>query len=276
MACKHSGKLKKKGCNITGGGGVIKMPQKHKRLIEGEHNNDRSEVALGGLGFPPADRMPPLIWNEELAYLAELNVMRCEFGHDKTRQTDEFKFAGQNIAQIGGGTYPDEETAYKQMIKLWYDEYKKAKIVSKEGNVCFKPKTEGDVLGHFTAMISDKSMAVGCAALKYKHKDNGQLYAYIYFVCNYAYANMGGEQTYKPAKKGDAPGHGCKKMHPKIKGLCSRLEKVSPTSNPWLWRKEYINSAGTKFTTMKAAKASNKSPISTAKIPYKIVECPAK
>jgi hypothetical protein len=47
-------------------------------LFLDEHNSKRSKVALGEVGsFPQAKRMPRLVWNKDLAYLAELNTKQC-------------------------------------------------------------------------------------------------------------------------------------------------------------------------------------------------------
>lgn len=273
IACKHKKSLPFN-CNITDGGGVIDISPKLKRIIETQHNVSRNMVASGSLGFPPAYRMPPLIWNEELAYLAKLNVMRCYYGHDSERKTEQFKYAGQNIAEIGGtNSYPDEDD-YTTLMNLWFDEYKNAKIVSDNGHICFKQIDTEISIGHFTAMISDRSMAVGCASLKYKHRDKkGRLRNYLYFVCNYAYANMVGEETYKPAQ---TPGEGCTKKNKikKYKALCSKLEEVSPNPNPLIYHKTYTNGVGKTFKTMNAAKKSNQWPITTYTRGVPDMQCP--
>lgn len=102
------------------------MSTKRKNLILRLHNRLRNKVALGKLpGYPKAVRMPILRWDNELAYLAELNVKQCEMKHDECRNTDKFKYAGQNLAYIGGGTQPNAERI-KTLVKAWFDEYKDA------------------------------------------------------------------------------------------------------------------------------------------------------
>lgn len=104
------------------------MSAKRKNLILRIHNRLRNKVALGKLpGFPRAVRMPMLRWNDELAYLAELNVQQCQMRHDQCRNTDKFKYAGQNLAYIGGGTEPNQ-VRIKTLIKVWFDEYKNASM----------------------------------------------------------------------------------------------------------------------------------------------------
>lgn len=39
-----------------------------------------------------------LEWDDELAYLAELNAKTCKIEHDLCRNTANFPYAGQNLA----------------------------------------------------------------------------------------------------------------------------------------------------------------------------------
>lgn len=83
-------------------------------------------MALGKLpGYPKAVRIPILRWDDELAYLAELNVRQCQMNHDQCRDTDKFRYAGQNLAYMGGGTETNAERI-KHRIRAWFDEYKDA------------------------------------------------------------------------------------------------------------------------------------------------------
>lgn len=68
------------------------------------------------------------------------------------------------------------------------------------------------MIGHFTVMANDKNNAVGCALVHYQDID----YKYNYFVCNYGYTNIPGEQVYESGKAASK----CAKAHPDFKGLC--------------------------------------------------------
>jgi hypothetical protein len=58
---------------------VVELDEYHKSLILYMHNLHRNTVALGQTpGYAPASRMGVLQWDNELAYLAELNAMSCE------------------------------------------------------------------------------------------------------------------------------------------------------------------------------------------------------
>lgn len=63
---------------------VVALDDYQKRLLLHMHNQLRSTIAEGNTpGFPSAVRMGALKWDDELAYLAELNAMSCEIEHDQ-------------------------------------------------------------------------------------------------------------------------------------------------------------------------------------------------
>lgn len=63
---------------------VVQLDDYQKRLLLHMHNQLRSTIAEGKTpGYPPAMKMGALKWDDELAYLAELNAMSCEIEHDK-------------------------------------------------------------------------------------------------------------------------------------------------------------------------------------------------
>lgn len=124
-----------------------------KRLILHMHNRHRSTIAEGRTpGFPPAVKMGALKWDDELAYLAELNAMSCEIEHDKCRNTRSFAFAGQNLAL---GWLLDDHTidwAIRNFTSEWYIEYKDANPDVIDGFY----RANGPAIGHFTLMVNDK------------------------------------------------------------------------------------------------------------------------
>jgi hypothetical protein len=63
-----------------------------QQLILNLHNTLRSQIASGSLAnFPTANRMAQVQWDNELAYLADLNSKQCKMRHDKCRNTREIK-----------------------------------------------------------------------------------------------------------------------------------------------------------------------------------------
>lgn len=74
--------------------------------------------------------------------------------------------------------------------------------------------------GHFTAMVNEKNIAVGCAILRQrKGRQTSQLMA-----CNYAYTNVYNKPVYRNGKTGSK----CKKGRNKMfKGLCHHSESYN-------------------------------------------------
>lgn len=68
-------------------------------------------------------------WDNELAYLAELNARSCLYGHDSCRATEKFTWAGQNIARRGNTKgYEKLSISIKYMITDWFNEYQDANM----------------------------------------------------------------------------------------------------------------------------------------------------
>lgn len=103
----------------------IELTDEHKKIILEEHNNLRNKIAGGKQkGFKPAKKMATMKWNDELAYLATLNALGCDFEHDQCRNTDDFTYAGQNLAiRASTGDFPETNQAIRDSIRDWYKEY---------------------------------------------------------------------------------------------------------------------------------------------------------
>lgn len=150
VACANKGYFSH---SCTNDARVIGLSDYDKRLLLHMHNNYRNTIAEGRTPrFQPAVRMGALQWDDELAYLAELNAMSCEIEHDKCRNTRSYPFAGQNLAL---GWLLDDHTidwAIRNFTSEWYIEYKDCPtdII----NRFYRPN--GAPIGHFTMMINDK------------------------------------------------------------------------------------------------------------------------
>lgn len=92
------------------------------------HNVFRNKIALGQEPpFRSAKRMAQMVWNHELAWLAELNTKQCKMSHDKCRNTARFEYSGQNLGEMGtSGPHHDPSTIIDRMITNWYNEYQYA------------------------------------------------------------------------------------------------------------------------------------------------------
>lgn len=103
---------------------LVDLTESDINLILVEHNGFRNKIASGKQrGFKPATKMATMIWNDELAKLAELNVMQCKMHHDQCRNTNQFKHAGQNLGyRANSGSFEEPQIFIKKVIHSWYSE----------------------------------------------------------------------------------------------------------------------------------------------------------
>lgn len=98
----------------------------YRDFILNEHNKRRNFVAYGQLpGYYPAARMATLRWDDELAFLAELNVRTCVVDHDECKNTYRFRNVGQNLVGIARAKHQGDnltEVILKDM-SLWFEEH---------------------------------------------------------------------------------------------------------------------------------------------------------
>lgn len=274
IACGHSGQLKYS-CDIRYGGGIVRLNQDDRKLLLEMHNNRRSKVARGQImNFPKALHMPQYHWNDELAYLAELNVDRCYYDHDQNHSTKKYRNAAQNIAMTGDMfAYPDKKTNIRKLVNMWFDEYRDTKMTGRK--TCFIKTNSNAKIGHFTAMVDDKADQMGCAALNFigLNAQDGRWYYWFYIVCNYSYGNMYRQQAYVPVGNGQSAAQGCKRpKSKKYPGLCGSTEPVEGVPNMEK-KTEYINSRKQSYKSMKAARASKYLPIRTRTTSSPVNEC---
>lgn len=90
-----------------------------------QHNSLRNRIALGQEPrFNTARRMAQMVWNDDLAFLAELNTKQCQMNHDACRNTPAFRFAGQNLGGMGtSGAHHAPATVVTDTINRWYNEH---------------------------------------------------------------------------------------------------------------------------------------------------------
>lgn len=181
------------------------------------HNAKRDQVAGGNLsGFESAVRMGAMEWDNNLAELAELNVRDCYFHHDSCHNTKIFKYSGQNIAYFPlDRSNPDPKKTALEAIDVWFDEYKDATMA----NIDINQPSSGKVIGHFTVLVHELNVRVGCAAAQFSDKSH----QYVYTVCNYAYTNYYGKRVYEAGPAASKCKSGTDSKFP---NLCSKMEYV--------------------------------------------------
>jgi len=178
---------------ICTNGSFIHMREYQNLIIE-QHNLYRNNFAEGKLmKFPPASQMRVMYWDKELAFLAEMHVHNCKFQHDECRATENYPNAGQNIAIYSSSKEIEYfDRTLMKTIELWFNEYKLTPV-SLVDNITM---TNLSKVGHFTVMMRENNVRVGCAAYKYNTKEREIVWFNYLITCNYADNNILGEKIY--------------------------------------------------------------------------------
>lgn len=135
------------------------------------------------------------------------------------------------------GSYTVEEVI-DDTIRRWFNENKDAnrasidKVGASTGGKWGKCKIKLTVeilhlgfrtVGHFTAMVTDRTTRVGCAISSFR---DGNWNTYL-MACNYASTNMMGSPVYKSG----SPASACQKGgDAKYPGLCKTSEPIDPNA----------------------------------------------
>ncbi|XP_017051892.1 antigen 5 like allergen Cul n 1 [Drosophila ficusphila] len=180
---------------------VIAFDQNDINNVVKAHNLVRQKWANGSKSNlrGSACKMGTMVWDEELAKLAELNAKSCVMQHDKCHNTQKYRLSGQNLyaSQFGqtGGWGTPIKSFLVTAVQMWAKEEKDVTAEDLESYPNFQPKQ----IGHLTVMINEKSIAVGCAAVTYKLND---FFHGFNMACNYAYTNMVDHSVYSVCAKG--------------------------------------------------------------------------
>ncbi|CAD7091197.1 unnamed protein product [Hermetia illucens] len=188
------------------------------------HNFYRNLVASGYLpGYEPAARMATMVWDDELALLAENNVRSCDYEHDSCTTTSYFTRSGQNLIAQYKGQYYDPIQFIQSSMQTFFDEHKKADM---SYVYQFRADNRFEEIGHFTEMILDRNVRVGCAIVQFTEKG----WTRLNMACNYASIHKQGRPLYEPGP----PASRCLTgPNPQYPGLCSTYENFDPN-----WRKK--------------------------------------
>ena len=107
---------------------LVTFTDAFKKLAVDTHNGFRNYCAGGNdPNHSAACRMPTMQWDDELAYLASLNVMQCKMSHDKCRNTAAYTYSGQNLAWMTFWGTPNYASMVNRSIEMWNSEIKDSK-----------------------------------------------------------------------------------------------------------------------------------------------------
>jgi len=160
-----------------------------KQAILDKHNELRRRVAkgeeTGGINPPQpgASDMRKLVWNDELALIAQRLTDQCVFAHDDNRNLLDGTQVGQNL-YIGFNSVEKDEASTNAAMdgpaQSWYDEVTDPGFDSTGvASYVFDSGT-----GHYTQLVWAETGEIGCGMTYYKE---GDWYKTL-VNCNYAKA----------------------------------------------------------------------------------------
>ncbi|TDG40356.1 hypothetical protein AWZ03_013221 [Drosophila navojoa] len=216
IGCNHSGHW---AASCPRDSALVAFSPAEKQAILNYHNQDRNIIASGSDNrLPPACRMATMKWDDELAYLASLNVRSCKMAHDKCHNTPAFQHSGQNLAWVSYNRVLNVTDRVSACLKMWYKELSR---VNKGIITSFPSNYKGPAIGHVTLMAADRNTHVGCAAATYSSTGNHH-YKVFLMACNYATNNLHNVKVYDACPK---PASKCTTgVNPEYKFLCSPKE----------------------------------------------------
>uniref|UniRef100_T1IJJ5 Cysteine-rich venom protein n=1 Tax=Strigamia maritima TaxID=126957 RepID=T1IJJ5_STRMM len=168
------------------------------------HNEKRQYVASGQQsGQPSASNMKQLMWDDELATIAQRWADQCTFNHDDNRRTQRYHDVGQN-SYISASPSSDGKIgkALAEAVNGWYNEVTNPGFDSEN----IDPYQFNSGTGHYTQMLWAETATVGCGYSFYTKNGN-----YIkLIICNYGPGgNMIDGSMYKPGDQCSICTNGC-------------------------------------------------------------------
>lgn len=172
------------------------------------HNDLRAQLSEGAIAddgtqgaYPvPATALPALVWDAQLAAVAQQYADKCSWGHNSARKSQyhaaggTFSSVGENIAyKAYSSTQKNSADVLPELFNLWANEntdwhYQAYQSASING------------AGHFSQLIWATTSHVGCAISECSSLANADVpagYKIFYAVCDYAPAgNYIGQYPY--------------------------------------------------------------------------------
>jgi len=209
-------------CTNKGIGGECGIGANSRDVTEDEmkiildiHNKYRARIAQGQERQgtpgpqPQAANMQELVWDPELATIAQMHADQCLFEHDCSdcRKVDRFR-VGQNL-YIYKQTIRPAPVNWVRAVTSWYEE------VSMFSNKKVSPFQFSHETGHYSQLVWAATTQVGCGATSFKE---GRWFSTLY-TCNYGPGgNIIRGQMYRQGRACSACQDNCSLQYP---GLCS-------------------------------------------------------
>ncbi|XP_046998606.1 venom allergen 5-like [Schistocerca americana] len=178
------------------------------------HNRLRDRVAAGRERRgrpgpqPPAADMNTLVWDDELARIAQRWADQCTFGHDSCRDVERFT-VGQNV-YLSSTTGPIRGAEWSTAVQAWYDEVR-AFSKNNINKYQFSAAT-----GHYSQVVWGNTKYIGCGYTVYNETSRWTTQLY---VCNYGPSgNFIGRRVYTIGKSCSRCPGGC---HSTYSSLCA-------------------------------------------------------
>ncbi|XP_066581946.1 uncharacterized protein [Prorops nasuta] len=171
------------------------LTPEEKKMLLAKHNKLRRNVAngkekRGAPGPQPAAKnMKKLVWDDEIAEVAQAWADQCDFNHDQCRDIPGVAI-GQNIAFSSSSV--QTKVDIREFVDDWYNE------VEHFNNADVKKFTgvghKQNIITHYTQIVWAKTDRLGCGLVEY-HSSDGWFTTHI--VCNYGpRGNMLGDSVY--------------------------------------------------------------------------------
>ncbi|XP_037526556.1 CRISP/Allergen/PR-1 [Rhipicephalus sanguineus] len=174
------------------------LSNREKKDFLRRHNKLRSLIAMGRLkGFKPAANMYELVWDDELAEVAQALADQCgDMMHDNAngRFTRRFRVTGQNLASERRSNDVRKMDGLR-FVDTWFKEHRDYPPHQVKH---FMPSFGPRPTGHFTQMIWADTQYLGCGFTMFRMKgDIGVMPYQKHYVCNYADSgNIKGRPVY--------------------------------------------------------------------------------
>ncbi|XP_013105494.2 antigen 5 like allergen Cul n 1 [Stomoxys calcitrans] len=215
IACGHSGEF---AASCPANAEIFNITEPFKDFLLKYHNEKRNYIAGGNdPNHDAACHMGTMQWDDELAALAHYNVLQCKMEHDDCHDTLDYHASGQNLAERWYTGAPNMDKLFQQSVDMWYNEVQ----YSNRDYIKSYKRNKEHAIGHFTVMMYQNNVRMGCAAAKYGD-ENPKNKQYFLLACNYANTNWVGWPIYNSCSE---PATACTTgTNPDYPNLCSLEE----------------------------------------------------